>query len=398
MLLAPVISRAQVPARGKSPSTPMKAEDFPTAAAVEFTYSDPAQRLAALQVLLDLLEFRAGTKAPLAIERQNDYRRAITRLDPPRGANVDLEVAARKLKSDLSFQSAVAALLLPGYAPEAARKAAIANGAAAEERRDTLFRLSSVTVAIIVLLLPTVMVFAGSRVTRGSASSLPPELSRVHVLSKSYDLNFEMGRAVDYRSYYDPKRPRGGPRTIGGTTVTNMAGDTQSTEYGAKRVVIPNRTACLYETRAGVSGERLIGAHEFYTDKDAKVAYISCGSDALLCYDVANKPAVETSEIAWMHRIPGVWLWLGSNAVGIGGLVAIYFLVIPGISEVHPLQGATIVPLMLLNAITSTFYIWGLNAAVKGIRNRQFRQQWQPRLESFLNENTQARRESTNRS
>ena len=132
----PLFSAGPAAAQTRKGATkqPLKAEAFPTADDVERAYSNPAESLAALRILLDLLEFRAGTKTALAINRQNDYRRAITRLDPPRNPDLDREAAARKLKADPSFEFAIVARFLSADAPDAARKLAAANAATARQR------------------------------------------------------------------------------------------------------------------------------------------------------------------------------------------------------------------------------------------------------------------------
>ena len=91
-------------------------------------YDTDTRRLAALAVLLDLLQFKTQDKSPLALERQTDYRRTIARLDPPRAAN-DQRVAARSLRRDQSFQNAVVNEFLPAFAPQAAKAAALARAA-----------------------------------------------------------------------------------------------------------------------------------------------------------------------------------------------------------------------------------------------------------------------------
>ena len=94
----------------------------------ELPDAEVRRRLAALAVLLDLLQFKTQDKSPLALERQTDYRRTIARLDPPRAAN-DQRVAARSLRRDQSFQNAVVNEFLPAFAPQAAKAAALARAA-----------------------------------------------------------------------------------------------------------------------------------------------------------------------------------------------------------------------------------------------------------------------------
>lgn len=121
-LAHPGAARAQ--AATEAPSPPLTANAFPTSDAVEEAYSDEEERLAALAILLDLLQFKTNDKSPLALERQTDYRRTIARLDPPRAAD-EQRALARKLRREGEFRSAVVARFLPEYATEAERKAAL---------------------------------------------------------------------------------------------------------------------------------------------------------------------------------------------------------------------------------------------------------------------------------
>jgi len=116
------VARAQADTDAASP--PLTAAAFPTAEAVEEAYSDEEERLAALAILLDLLQFKTNDKSPLALERQTDYRRTIARLDPPRAAD-EQRASARKLRRDDEFRSTVVTRFLPEYATEAERKAAL---------------------------------------------------------------------------------------------------------------------------------------------------------------------------------------------------------------------------------------------------------------------------------
>src|SRR5689334_20762920 len=115
---------AQSPAGSEPPPSALSATAFPTSDAVTREYPSDAERLAALAVLLDLLQFKTDDKSQLALERQTDYRRTIARLDPPRATD-DQRAAARTLRRDVSFQNAVVTEFLPAYATEAARAAAV---------------------------------------------------------------------------------------------------------------------------------------------------------------------------------------------------------------------------------------------------------------------------------
>ena len=115
---------AQSPSDSEPPPSALSATAFPSSDAVTREYPSDAERLAALAVLLDLLQFKTDDKSPLALERQTDYRRTIARLDPPRATD-DQRAAARTLRRDESFQNAVVTEFLPAYATEAARAAAV---------------------------------------------------------------------------------------------------------------------------------------------------------------------------------------------------------------------------------------------------------------------------------
>ena len=115
---------AQSPSGSEPSPSALSATAFPSSDAVTREYPSDAERLAALAVLLDLLQFKTDDKSQLALERQTDYRRTIARLDPPRATD-DQRAAARTLRRDVSFQNAVVTEFLPAYATEAARAAAV---------------------------------------------------------------------------------------------------------------------------------------------------------------------------------------------------------------------------------------------------------------------------------
>ncbi|HVY65428.1 MAG TPA: hypothetical protein VHH11_11470 [Gammaproteobacteria bacterium] len=95
----------------------LRADAFPTADAIIQAYTNDAERLAALAVLYDLIESKTGPKTRVATARQTDYRRAIARLDPPRSVD-PLRTAARKLRRDPAFQSAVRDRFFAAPAPD----------------------------------------------------------------------------------------------------------------------------------------------------------------------------------------------------------------------------------------------------------------------------------------
>lgn len=140
--------------------TGVSATAFPTSDDVVHEYGTDAERLAALAVLLDLLQFKIEDKSPLALERQTDYRRTIARLDPPRATDAQ-RAAARTLRRDVSFQNAVVTEFLPAYAPQAARAAAFTRAAPAESGRGALW--IALAAAIGAALLVPIVVMVRSR-------------------------------------------------------------------------------------------------------------------------------------------------------------------------------------------------------------------------------------------
>lgn len=133
----------------------LTATEFPTSAAVVREYPSGPERLAALAVLLDLLQFKTEDKSALALERQNDYRRTIARLDPPRATD-HKRAAARKLRRDASFQSAVVTKFLPAHAKDAARAAAIVLPAQADQTGTAVLWTALVAAVAAALLVPIV--------------------------------------------------------------------------------------------------------------------------------------------------------------------------------------------------------------------------------------------------
>jgi len=122
---------AQSPSDLEPPASALSATAFPSSDAVTREYPSDPERLAALAVLLDLLQFKTDDKSALALERQTDYRRTIARLDPPRATD-EQRAAARTLRRDESFQNAVVTEFLPAYATEAARAAAVPRSLTAD--------------------------------------------------------------------------------------------------------------------------------------------------------------------------------------------------------------------------------------------------------------------------
>ena len=145
----------QASAGSEPPLSVLKATEFPTSEAVTREYPAGPERLAALAVLLDLLQFKTEDKSALALERQNDYRRPIARLDPPRATD-HKRAAARKLRRDVSFQSAVVTKFLPAHAKDAARAAAIVRPAQADQIGTAVLWTALVAAVAAAVLVPIV--------------------------------------------------------------------------------------------------------------------------------------------------------------------------------------------------------------------------------------------------
>jgi hypothetical protein len=154
-LLGATVACAQSPPDAESPPIPLNATAFPTSDAVTREYATDPERLAALAVLLDLLQFKTDDKSPLALERQTDYRRTIARLDPPRAAD-EQRAAARTLRRDTSFQSAVVTEFLPAYAMEAVRAAAAARTAPPDRTGTAVLWTALIAAIVAALLVPIV--------------------------------------------------------------------------------------------------------------------------------------------------------------------------------------------------------------------------------------------------
>ena len=147
---------AQSPSGSQPTPSALNATAFPSSDAVTREYPSEPERLAALAVLLDLLQFKTDDKSPLALERQTDYRRTIARLDPPRATD-DQRAAARSLRRDESFQNAVVTEFLPAYATEAARAAAVPRVAPAGRDGWTVLWTALATALALALLVPIVV-------------------------------------------------------------------------------------------------------------------------------------------------------------------------------------------------------------------------------------------------
>ena len=154
-LFSAVAVCAQSPSASEPPRSALSASAFPSSEAVARGYPSDPERLAALAVLLDLLQFKTDDRSPLALERQTDYRRTIARLDPPRATD-DQRAAARTLRGDESFQNAVVTEFLPAYATEAARAAAIPRALPADPESGRVLWSALAAAIVATLLVPIV--------------------------------------------------------------------------------------------------------------------------------------------------------------------------------------------------------------------------------------------------
>jgi hypothetical protein len=154
-LLGAALACAQPSPSSDPPPGALNATAFPPSEAVTREYPTDTERLAALAVLLDLLQFKTDDKSALALERQTDYRRTIARLDPPRATD-EQRAAARTLRRDTSFQNAVVTEFLPAFAMEAARAAAVPAAAPAAPADGTMLRAVLAAAIVAALLVPVV--------------------------------------------------------------------------------------------------------------------------------------------------------------------------------------------------------------------------------------------------
>jgi hypothetical protein len=161
-LLSGAIVRAQAAQDAGPPPTALNAAAFPTSEAVTREYASDPERLAALAVLLDLLQFKTDDKSALALERQTEYRRTIARLDPPRATD-EQRAAARALRRDASFQTAVVTQFLPAYAMEAARAAAVPRRTVAAPGGGRALWVALAAVLVAALLVPVVVAIRNRR-------------------------------------------------------------------------------------------------------------------------------------------------------------------------------------------------------------------------------------------
>lgn len=158
-LFGAAVACVQAVAGSEPPASVLQAAEFPTSEAVTREYPTVPERLAALAVLLDLLQFKTEDKSALALDRQYDYRRTIARLDPPHAMD-HKRAAARKLRGDVSFQSAVVTKFLPAHAKDAARAAAIVRPAQADQTGIAMLWSALFAAGAAALIVP---IFAGIR-------------------------------------------------------------------------------------------------------------------------------------------------------------------------------------------------------------------------------------------
>ncbi len=155
MLFGAATVCAQEPSSSEPPPSALSATAFPSSDAVTREYPSEPERLAALAVLLDLLQFKTDDRSALALERQTDYRRTIARLDPPRATD-DQRAAARTLRGDESFQNAVVTEFLPAYATQAARAAALPRPVPVAQEGTTVLWTALAAALVAALLVPIV--------------------------------------------------------------------------------------------------------------------------------------------------------------------------------------------------------------------------------------------------
>ena len=331
---------------------------FPTADAVIRAFSTDAERLATLEILLDLLEYRVNPSPPPTVEKKNGYRRAIARISPPAQYDATLFAATKRLRESRQFRLDVISRFVPAFATGATGE--LRAQQYQTETRGNLFVFWAALggTVLYTLVLPLAFLARGQHArvapvhrNPNEAFQLPPELSDAKLFRRTCGLAFDCGRV---------KFQEGEIVTI----------DTPDTREIKMRLI----------DFGGRSTEKL--------ESGDIVSLIARGRDGLVYYrHSTGKHWVVSGTFEALIKMPVDRLFWAS----FGGLIVlfwgIYEWVYPLVRDVNPLLSAALGAWGLLMFLVLYYYIGFMHIFVKKIRRRQL-DRWIPRLEAFIDDRT----------
>jgi hypothetical protein len=383
-------------------SPPEAATGLPASEVIVRAYPSDGERLAALKILLDVLEIKVRPKTPADNARSMDYRRAIAALDPPRGGDPRVFEAAHRHMLDDRFKLDVLARFAPAYAPAEARKVGVKREAQGASNNVAFFLTGVVLACLASFASPFVVMAIGHRLVPAGdirmamlPIQLPAELRVARVFGQSFELNYDCGTVTSITDIYDPSRLGGGRST--GMTMTQSADGSYHeirTDWSdpATRPVKPNRRAIALKTRDGRQIERRFEMADYGWREGHTIGLVSFGYDILLALNHSAQRVSQTQEIDWISRAKEGALRLLMIVIAVLGLVLVGMFCLRFFDPPNPMLAGAVVGWMLLMIVVSLFYIRLFGALTKRARVRQFETNCRPGLERFLEEQQGARR------
>jgi len=331
---------------------------FPSAAAIIAAYSTDAERLASLQLLLDLLEYRVIPAPPPTVEKKNSYRREIARISPPAKFDATLFAATRRLGQSKQFRLDVLNKFVPAYAADAAR--VLEEEQVQTEISGNLFMFWAALGGTLfaVLAAPLVFLVRGQHahveagyLNPNEAFQLPPALTDATLFRRTCGLSFDCGR-IRFRD-----------------------GEIHT-----------------FETPDGRAMKMLMEVVGL--DPGDIVSVVARGSDTLIYYSHSRgERFVSPSTMHQLIVLPVDLLFWFSYGLLSASFAAIFYFVYPLVKEVNPLLSAALGAWGVFMFLVLYYYIGFMHVFVKKIRTRQL-YKWIPTLEAFIAERAPLVRQS----
>lgn len=323
---------------------------LPTADAVVARFSDDAERVAALQILLDLYEFRMRSAPPEAAAKVRSYRQTIDKIRPPAAFDERLYTKTRELRASPEFRLRVIATFLPSLAGNAANAVAKAQAARAEHQSLFNFWASLAGTCVLAVLFPVVYAvrFQRARPAHGSptpAFQLPRPLADARTWFRTYGLTFECGTVVRMGDIGHIIRTPDGRQidiALGGASLANPGDVVSIVHHGRGAMLVVNHTT---------------GGGDY------------------------SRPDLEQRS-----ALPISWLFRTCFLLVIVAFTAITHWVLPAAQEVNGVLGSAIGAWALGMFLVLYFEIGFLNRTALALRMTKFESTWLPSLRAFIQE------------
>ncbi len=370
------------------------AEEFPEPAQVAAAFSKDLERAAAMQILARQLEEKAGQPPTSEVrEKVRRYQSAWVQINPKSRDDYTARLSAiDALVRSNRFQFDVLNKFVPLYAVEAdnaVRKDQYVGGVAAAKAS---VRAASTAVALVILALPLVYLFLGSRrfrqtMVRNSDESspfqLPKSLQWIKVIRKRFFVEYAGGR-ITFKDRREEKRTwttttPGQTREVGPWTFKEP--DTMHTS--TQTIVYYKYT---FETPDGGSRSEEFVEKPSHLEVGTLFGIVVCGDDVVLYYDHTNDRLGRGNDLDHALSMPPAFVfWLAGMAVAVAGFTAVRkFLVDPGPLAHHSVYESIAGMLIFFTAPLLAIYVVILRSLVRKTRDRQFEKTWVPRFQKFL--------------